>query len=299
MKIRDYRLYGRIVAFNTSFDSSGTLRTQPDVNGYKLLKGTGFTEASQYRNVCLVDAHLSEYWMLEENDFIAVGEDSVAFQIQGSIASPEYLLNMGSYADIMPSPRRFGVIFVPLGSAQHLLDVPSKINEISVKTQHGLSQSSRQALAKELKTYLEAEPCSLKMGEPVDLDYQMSYYLLRLDAEEGREFGIVLPIIFLGMAMAGLYVLLGRMVVAERKEIGVSQALGYSRRHIIAHYVGIAMVIAVLGTIVGTILGILFAQQFSIIYVGVIGIKFPAYTPIEWIVVFAGVIFGLLTGLVG
>ncbi len=299
MEIRGYRLYGRIVAFNTSSDSSGTLRTQPDVNGYKLIEGTGFTEASQYRNVCLVDAHLSDYWELKETDFIGVGEDSVAFQVRGILASPEYLLNMGSYADLLPSPRRFGVIFVPLRSAQRLLDVPGKINEISVKTRAGLSQSTREALATELKDYLETEPHSLKMGEPVDLNFQVSYYLLRLDAEEGREFGIILPIIFLGMAMAGLYVLLGRMVVAERKEIGVSQALGYSRRYIISHYVGIAMVIALVGTIIGTITGLLFAQQFGVIYVSVIGIKFPAYTPIEWSVVFAGVILGLLTGLIG
>jgi putative ABC transport system permease protein len=295
--IRGVKQNGRIVAYNTT-DSEKNFRNQPTVNGYKLLEGTNFSITSQYRNVCLVEGHLAEYWKLEPNEFISAGDQSVPFQIFGVIASPEYLMNMGSYADLLPSPRRFGVIFMPLRTAQRLLDVPGKVNEISVKLKAGLTPMQRESIADDLKDYLEGTH-DLKFGDPVDILEQVSYYLLRLDIEEAKEMGILLPIIILGMAMGGLYVLLGRMVVAERKDIGVAQALGYSRNTIIAQYLGMAIIVSVIGSLIGTVLGVIAAGFFSPVYVDVITLQFPAIVTFEWPLALVGVILGLITGLIG
>ncbi len=296
-EIRGEQQNGQIVAMNT-LDSQGNHREQPDVNGYRILSGMPFSPLSQYQNVCLVEAHLAEYWKLDPKEFIAIGDSKIPFEIVGVIGSPEYLINQGSYADIMPSPRRFGVVFLPLTAAQNILGVYGKVNEISVLLEDGLSKNSREKIADELKQFLEATH-DLKMGAPVDIDNQPSYWLLRLDIEEAREFGIVLPIIILGMAIGGLYVLLSRMVVAERKDIGVAQALGYDRRTIILQYLGISMVIAIVGTIIGTLLGLWFLSYFSPLYVDMLTIPFDPEVTIEWPIVIAGVIIGILTGLVG
>ena len=295
--IRGNRQNGRIVAFNTT-GPDGTFRSQPSVNGYLLLEGRELRESDKYLNVCYVEGHLSQYWKLTENEFIGVGEEITSFQVLGSVASPEYLMNMGSYADLLPSPRRFGVIFMPLRTAAQILNVPGRVNEISVKTQAGISVSARESIAKDLKGFLE-EGKGLKLSDPVDLDKQVAYWLLRLDIEEAREFGVVLPLIFFIMAMFGLYVLLGRMVVAERKDIGVAQALGYSRGAIIKQYVGIASVIAAIGSIIGTIGGIFFANEFSPLYVNMVTILFPGYVNVNIIVVTIGLFLGVLTGLIG
>ena len=116
-EIRGTRQNGQIVAMSTQ-DSGGNYRDQPDVNGYKIISGTPFPELSRYQNVCLVEAHLAEYWKLDPQEFIAIGDTSIPFEIVGVIGSPEYLINQGSFADIMPSPRRFGVVFLPLKAAQ-------------------------------------------------------------------------------------------------------------------------------------------------------------------------------------
>ncbi|MFW9777623.1 MAG: ABC transporter permease [Candidatus Heimdallarchaeota archaeon] len=296
-EIRGNRQNGRIVAYSTT-DLLGKFRTQPKVNGYKLLSGNDFSALSQYQNVSHVEAHLAEYWKLEPNEYIAVGDEKAVFKIEGIIASPEYLMNMGSYADILPSPRRFGVIFMPLSAAQLLLGVPGKVNEISVRLDSSLTATTRESIAIRMRNFLE-ENHNLKLGEPIDIDKQVSYYLLRLDIEEAREFGFVLPLILLGMAMGGLYVLLGRMVVAERKDIGVAQALGYSRRTIITQYVGIGFTIAIIGTILGVFLGVGFSSIFSPMYISVIKIPFPARVTFEWPIVVVGVFLGLATGLLG
>ncbi len=296
-EIRGNRQNGRIVAYNTT-DSAKNFRPRPSVNGYKLLKGNNFSITSQYRNVCLIEGHLAEYWKLEPNEFISAGADSTPFQILGIIASPEYLMNMGSYSDLLPSPRRFGVIFMPLRTAQRILDVQGKVNEISIKLKSGLSTRERENIANNLKNFLEGT-YDLKLGEPVDILIQVSYYLLRLDIEEAKEMGVMLPIIILGMAMGGLYVLLGRMVVAERKDIGVAQALGYSRNTIILQYLGISLVVAIAGTIIGTAVGIWIGGHFSQIYVEVITLQFPAIVTFEWPLVIIGGVLGILTGLIG
>jgi putative ABC transport system permease protein len=296
-EIRGHKQYGRVIAYNTT-DGSGSFREKPDVNSYLLLSGRGFSATSTYRNVCLMENNLYKYWDMQDGDFIAVGENKVSFQVLGNLASPEYLINTGGYNDILPSPRRFGVIFMPMRAAQQLLDVTGKVNEISVILDSDLPLNVRENIADDFKEYLEQEH-DLKLSDPIDIDYQPAYYLLRMDMEEAREMGIALPIVIMAMAMSGLYVLLGRMVVAERKDIGVSQALGYSRRYIIGHYVGIAMMISIAGTIIGTIIGILFAREFSVLYLNLLGIGFGTQTTIDWLVVGEGLILGLLTGLIG
>ena len=297
LEIRGTRQNGQIVAVNT-IDPSGEYRSQPNVNGYKILKGSPFTEVSRYRNVCLVETHLAEYWKLEPQEFIAIGDNNIPFEILGSLGSPEYLINMGSYDDIMPSPRRFGVVFLPLKTAQDLLGVSEKVNEISVLLEEGLSKGKREAIADDLKLFLE-DVYDLKLSNPIDIDNQPAYWVLRLDIEEAREFGLFLPLIILGMAIGGLYVLLGRMVVAERKDIGVAQALGYSRRTIILQYLGISMIIAGVGTLIGTLLGLWFLSLFSPLYVDMLTIPFKPDVTLEWPIVIVGIIIGLLTGLIG
>lgn len=296
-EIRGEKQTGQIVAMST-LDSQGNYREQPDVNGYKILSGTPYSELSRYQNVCHIEAHLAEYWKLEPQEFIAIGDSRIPFEIVGVIGSPEFLINQGSYADIMPSPRRFGVVFLPLKTAQGLLGVEGKVNEISVLLEDGLSKNRREKIATDLKLFLETN-YDLKFSAPIDIDNQPSYYLLRLDIEEAREFGIVLPIIILGMAIGGLYVLFSRMVVAERKDIGVAQALGYNRRTIILQYLGISMVIAIVGTLIGTLLGLLFLSYFSPLYVDMLSIPFTPEVTIEWPIVIVGIVIGILTGLVG
>ncbi|MHA1168000.1 MAG: ABC transporter permease [Candidatus Hodarchaeales archaeon] len=295
-EIRGHRQYGRIIGYNTT-DEKG-FRSKPDVNSYLLVHGNEFTATSTYRNVCLMENRLWEFWKYKENDFLAIGKDKIEFQVLGSFSSPEYLLNTGGYDDIFPSPRRFGVVMLPLRSAQQLLNVPGRVNEISIKLDKDLSLNVREDIAEDLKDYLEQEH-DLKLSDPVDVYYQPAYYFLRMDMEEAREMGYTLPVVIIGMAMGSLYVLLGRMVVAERKDIGVSQALGYSRRYIIGHYVGIAMVISIAGTIIGTVIGVLFAAELSTVYLNVLSIKFSTERTIDWFVVGIGIVLGLLTGFLG
>lgn len=296
-EIRGTRQNGRIVAYST-VDKNGNYRTQPDVNGFKILTGEPFSEISQYRNVCLIETHLATYWKLEPHEFIAVGDNNVPFEILGILGTPEYLINMGSYADIMPSPRRFGVVYLPLKRAQELLNVPGRVNEISVLLKPDLLTRQREAIADDLKAFLE-EAHNLKLSDPIDRDKQPAYYLLKLDIEEAREFGYFLPVIILAMAMGGLYVLLGRIVVAERKDIGVAQALGYTRRTIILQYLGIAMVVALFGTVLGSILGLLFLDWFGPMYTHMLTIPFEPKVTIEWPILIVGFFLGFFTGLIG
>ena len=295
--IRGERQNGQIVAMST-LDSEGNYREKPGVNSYNILTGSPFSEISQYKDVCLIEAHLAEYWKLEAQEFVAIGDNLNSFEIQGTIASPEYLINMGSFNDLMPSPGRFGVIFLPLTAAQRLLNVQGKVNEISVLLEDGLSQTRREEIANDLREFLE-DIHGLKLSDPIDIDNQPAYWLLRLDIEEAREFGLVLPLIILGMAIGGLYILLGRMVVAERKDIGVAQALGYSRRTIIFQYLGMALVIAIIGTILGTILGLMFLSAFSPLYVDMLTIPFRPEVTLEWPIIIIGIIIGLITGFIG
>ena len=60
-----------------------------------------------------------------------------------------------------------------------------------------------------------------------------------------------MPAIFLGIAATIQFVMLGRMVKAQRLQIGVMKAMGYSSEQIMFHYTGYALAVALAGGVAG------------------------------------------------
>lgn len=64
------------------------------------------------------------------------------------------------------------------------------------------------------------------------------------------------PPVFLAVAAFLLYIVISRMVQAEREEIGLMKAFGYTNAEIGGHYFALILIIAVGGALVGGLLGI-------------------------------------------
>ena len=66
-----------------------------------------------------------------------------------------------------------------------------------------------------------------------------------------------MPLLVLVISSMSLFIALSRLVTAQRGEIGLAKALGYSDGQILVHYLSFALIIAAGGSLLGVGLGLL------------------------------------------
>ena len=77
---------------------------------------------------------------------------------------------------------------------------------------------------------------------------------------------------FLTAAALATYVLLSRMVLAQRPQIGLLLAVGFARRRVFGHYLAFGIATGLLGALIGAVLGLALAGIITRVYTGVIDI---------------------------
>jgi len=168
--------------------------------------------------------------------------------IVGTVSSPEYLLMAESKQDLLPSPRRFGVFFVPNAYLQELFGMQGQVNEANVLVE---SQGQREDTIAAVTGLLE--PYGVQQA--VRQEDQPSKAATELDLEGGRDFAILLPALVLVIAAFAIYIAMSRLVRAQRTLIGLFRGIGYGRGSIVVHYLLFAVVIGVVGGSVGVAVG--------------------------------------------
>jgi putative ABC transport system permease protein len=202
------------------------------------------------RDVVLPLDKFADFHHYESDDILEVytpqGWESLT--IVGTVSSPEYLLMAESKQDLLPSPRRFGVFFVPNAYLQELFGMQGQVNEVSVLVDsQGQREETITAVGKLLEPY--------GVQQTVRQEDQPSKAATELDLEGARDFAILLPALVLVIAAFAIYIAMSRLVRAQRTLIGLFRGVGYGRGSIIVHYLLFAVVIGVVGGSVGAAAG--------------------------------------------
>lgn len=129
----------------------------------------------------------------------------------------------------MPDPKTFGIVMLPQNQAEQILNLSGQINQVVITLAHGADEKK---VAEQVKTILE--PYGNLGSYP--RKNQLSHTVLQGELSNLRALSRFMPAIFLGVAAAIQFVMLGRMVKAQRLQIGVMKALGYSNRRIMLYY---------------------------------------------------------------
>jgi len=190
--------------------------------------------------------------------------------IVGTVASPEYLLMAESKQDLLPSPRRFGVFFVPNGYLQELFGMEGQVNEVTVLVE---SQGQREDTIAAVSQLLE--PYGVQ--QTVRQEDQPSKAATELDLEGARDFAILLPALVLVIAAFATYIAMSRLVRAQRTLIGLFRGIGYGRGSIVLHYLLFAVVIGVVGGSVGVAAGYGLSYLITDLYADVLAIPLIAH----------------------
>jgi putative ABC transport system permease protein len=215
----------------------------------------------------------------------------VPFQVIGTAASAEYLDVVPSRYAVSSSAHTFGVLFVPLPTLEKLLG--SGINSIAVLLRSGADQRAVRTAIQNLLTPYGLQGVTPRAEQPSNAD-------LKLDLKAYQEVSRVMPSMILAVAASSLFLMLSRQVRAQRQQVGLMKALGYTNASIIGQYLGLALIVGFAGSLVGIALGIPLELWMTSLYAGKLGIpliEVRFYVDLVVEAVALSIVIALLAGL--
>lgn len=233
----------------------------PHVNGLYVPKNSGrtLTAADAGQNAAVIEYKFAQANHLKPGDPVRISGD-VALDFVGAGYSPEYFIVMpetGSYF----AEKNFAVVFVPLETAQKATNHDGMVNDVSILLTKGTNPDV-------VRTEIQNRMAQAFPDTGIDITRRADdilYTNLYEDADSDQVLWTMVAFLFLIGASAGAFNLTGRMIEAQRRQIGIGMALGVPRRWIAFRPLLVGFQVAVLGTIfgllVGWALGKLFAQN--------------------------------------
>ncbi len=255
LRIGSSTLLGRAVGM----PSSGS----PAVDDVVVLQGQALSPTEP--DGVLVDHHLSDAFGLKPGDTLAmnVGAGWKTVTVRGIVASPEYLWPARSRQEILVPPDQFGVIFVPgpvLDALPATVATPELLVSYAPTADRATVDSRIAALAAQAGVATQTR------------EQQPSNAALHEDINGFGELSLMFPLLFLGAAALATYVLLNRLVLQQRAQIGLLVASGYRRGAILRHLLGFGLITGAAGGIPGAVAGIALGGVVTNVYTGVIGL---------------------------
>ncbi|HEX2893943.1 MAG TPA: FtsX-like permease family protein [Marmoricola sp.] len=206
----------------------------------------------------LVEQHLADHYGLRPGDSVEVltAAGWSRMRVSGAALSAEYFWPARSTQEIMTTPEHFGVLFTTADDLSRMATAPLEQTVL-----YATDRSQSAALLDAATRWGEARGLSV-----IGRDEQASYSVLDEDVQAVGEFADLLPWVFLLAAVLGTYVLLSRLVAAQRAVIGTLAANGVSARTLRRHYLGYGLAVGLLGAGPGLVIGYLLGRWFTTAY---------------------------------
>ncbi|MEQ1897037.1 MAG: FtsX-like permease family protein [Vicinamibacterales bacterium] len=167
--------------------------------------------------------------------------------IVGVALSPEYVYAIRA-GDLFPDFRRFGVLWMNRPALAAALDMTGGFNDVAVAMTADATEAEVIAGIDRL-----LEPYGGRGAIPQSL--QLSAWMLNSELAQLQTFGIVVPVIFLGVAAFILHISLSRMLTQQRPQVATLKALGYTNGELAGHYITWALIVGTAGASAGIVAG--------------------------------------------
>ena len=211
-------------------------------------------------------------------------------EVVGVGLSPEYVYTIRP-GEMIPDNARFGVFWMGRRALGAAFDMEGGFNDVSLLLRPG---TQVEGVIQELDELLR--PYGGWGAIPRDL--QLSHWSVQNELNGIRVAGVIIPIVFLGVAAFLLHVVLHRIVAVQREQIATLKALGYQRLSIALHYTYWALAISLTGTLVGTVCGALLGRGMLSMYNDFF--RFPVLEyRLDPVVVAGAVVLGIVAAVFG
>lgn len=231
--------------------------TEPAVN--RLYLRAGRWPDSSRHEVAILESFADAHAMSPGDRFSAIlNGRKRELTVTAIVLSPEYIYALGP-GDMVPDPRRFGVIYMPRSAMEGVFDMGGAFNDLVLRTQRHARLAD---IADRVDALLRPYGGTGAIGR-VD---QMSHAFLDNELTQLRAMAAVIPPIFLFVSAFLVNMILTRLVALEREQVGLMKAVGYGPFAIAWHYAKLTLVIAAIGVVVGSIAGSLLGRGLTRLY---------------------------------
>jgi putative ABC transport system permease protein len=182
-----------------------------------------------------------------------------SFEIVGIAQSPEFLYTTAP-GELVPDDSRFGVIWMSRTAMEAAYDLDGAFNE-------ALMDIGR---TEDLPVVLAAADRILDDYGAIGaygLEDQFSNRFISEEISGLRASSAGVPPIFLAVAAFLLNIVISRLLQAERQQVGLIKAFGYTNAEVTAHYFKFILSIAVGGAVLGCVLGLVSGAALIGVYV--------------------------------
>ena len=178
--------------------------------------------------------------------------------IVGIALSPEYIYEIRP-GDLFPDPRRFGVLWMNHDELGPIFDMSGAFNDVTLALGPGADQIE---VISRLDQVLERHG---GLGAYGRVEHS-SHRFISNELDELQVFGTWIPGIFLAVTAFLLHIVLSRLVLTQRDQIGALKAFGYANGAIGFHFLKLALVMVVGGIIPGLGFGYLWGRSLAGLY---------------------------------
>jgi len=211
--------------------------------------GRVLADADDGNAVAVLEYNFAAFYDLRDDTDVTVSGGRT-LDVVGLGLAPEYFLVTTEEGGFL-AQANFAALFVPLATAQDLAGRPGEVNDLVLRLRPG---ADREQLAQVLRDAFDASSLGLGVTVMTSEDDD-SYRLLYDDIEGDQKVNDVFAMLVLLGAVFGAFNLSSRMVEAQRREIGISMAIGASRRQLATRPLLVGVEIALLGALLGMAVG--------------------------------------------
>ncbi|HEX6418281.1 MAG TPA: FtsX-like permease family protein [Acidimicrobiales bacterium] len=224
----------------------------PHVNDVHVAEGHGrdLTAADDGAPAAVLERNFADYYDLPPVGEVRVAGDRPVATV-GTGLGPEYFFVMTEEGGFF-AQANFAVLFTSLGTAQDLAGRPGRVNDLVLGLAPG-TDADAAAAAVEQAFAASGTGLGVTVMQAEDED---AYRVLYDDIESDQQFWNIISGLILAGATFGAFNLASRMVEAQRREIGIGMALGWSRRRLAVRPLLVGAQIALLGALFGVLMGL-------------------------------------------
>ena len=183
---------------------------------------------------------------IKVGDYVSFKYNTTTFSIPVTalVKNGEYLINVQTN-QLMPDYYAYGFAFI----------TPQKLESIISLIPYNMIYLNSSLDKDELTSKLEKENISdyLLVSKVDDTDYSQTMS----EIDEGKTMALILPLIFLLVALFTMVSTINRIVKNERSQIGILKSLGFRDSKIVLHYMSYGVFISLISLILAIILGYL------------------------------------------
>lgn len=183
--------------------------------------------------------------------------------VVGIALSPEYIYEVGA-GMLFPDNKRFGVLWMGRDALESAFNMDGAFNDVSLT----LAPRSTSKGAEEAEVIASLDRLLLPYGglSAYGRKDQLSNRFLIDELGEIEVSSTYIPAIFLAVAVFLIYIVLSRLVVMQRTQIGLLKAFGYSNLSVGLHYLKFALATVLIGLVPGLLLGLYLGEQVTNLY---------------------------------